>query len=112
MTAIHGAHLLDRLSSFLRPCQLTTAAKLDNKVSEDMLEKAAKSKSPSRKKEISRINGADIDLEKFISNLCAEAGDVILPLSLKAFSLPSQNIGITFFPVLARRYGTYSRKGP
>jgi len=111
MTAIHGAHLLDRLSSFLRPYQLTTADELDNKVSEDMLEKAAKSKSPSRKKEISRINGADIDLEKF-SNLCAEAGDVILPLSLKAFSLPSQNIGITFFPVLARRYGTYSRKGP
>jgi hypothetical protein len=84
MTAMQGAQLLDRLSSFLRPCQLTTADELDNNVSEDILEKAAKSKSPSRKKEISRINGADFDLEKF-SNLLAEACAMVLLLRLKAF---------------------------
>jgi cohesin loading factor subunit SCC2 len=84
MTAIQGAQLLDRLSSFLRPYQLTTADELDNNVSEDILEKAAKSKSPSRKKEISRINGADFDLEKF-SNLLGEACAMVLLLRLKTF---------------------------
>jgi hypothetical protein len=84
MTVIQGAQLLDRLSSFLRPYQLTTADELDNNVSEDILEQAAKSKSPSRKKEISRINGADFDLEKF-SNLLAEACAMVLLLRLKAF---------------------------
>ena len=84
MTAIQGAQLLDRLSSFLRLYDLTAADELDNNVGEDLLEKAAKSKSPSGKKEISRINGADFDLDQF-SNLCAEACSVVLLLRLKSF---------------------------
>lgn len=82
--AIQGAQLLDRLSSFLQTYNLSGADTLDNNHVEDLLEKAAKAKSPSRKKEISAINDANFDIEQF-SELCGEACALVLLLRLKLF---------------------------
>ena len=92
--ALQGAQLLDRLSFFLRKYGLTGLDELDNNSGEDALEQAAKSKSPSRKKEIAAFNKANFDLEKF-TELCGEACALVLLLRLKAHLRKIYNLSET-----------------
>lgn len=92
--AIQGEKLLERLTSFLQAHELSGSDELDNLHGEDLLERAAKSKSPSREKEIAAINNADFDLEQF-SLLCSEAGALVLLLRLKQFLRQVYNLSET-----------------
>lgn len=92
--AIQGAQLLDRLSSFLQEYDLSGSDELDNNHAEDLLERAAKSKSPSRNKEISAINDSNFDVQHF-SELCGEACSLVLLLRLKSFLRKIYNLSLT-----------------
>jgi cohesin loading factor subunit SCC2 len=83
--AIQGAETLDRLSCFLRDYGLSGPDEFDDhNTNEDVLEKAAKGKVPSRKKEVAVVNKASFDAERF-AMLCGEASAIVLLLRLKLF---------------------------
>lgn len=92
---LQGEKLLEKLTSFLQTYGLSGCDALDSLHGEDLLERAAKSKSPpSRVKEISAIRNADFDVEKF-SELCSSACALVLLLRLKAFLRKIYNLSET-----------------
>lgn len=93
--ALQGGQLIDRLSSFLQHYDLSSPDELDDHLfHEDALEKASKSKSPSRKEEIAVINSSDFDVAQF-SQLCGEASAIVLVLRLKSFLRKVYNLSET-----------------
>ena len=95
IAALQGAQLLDRLSSFLRKYGLSSPDELDeHNTGEDALERAAKGKCPSRKKEVAVINTRPFDVLRF-SELCGQGSALVLLLRLKAFLRKTYNLSET-----------------
>lgn len=83
--ALRGPGLLDRLAGFLRPYGLASSDVMDeSNVEADSIEKASKRNRPSRAKELCNLLNPDFDQITF-SELCAEAGALLLMLRLKTF---------------------------
>ncbi|CAJ1949314.1 unnamed protein product [Cylindrotheca closterium] len=90
--ALRAPDLLDRLASFLRPYGLSSSDVMDETNAEaDVLEKAAKEKSPSQAIEVTKLLKSNFDQETF-TELCAEAGALSLMLRLKAFLRKAYNL--------------------
>lgn len=90
--ALRAPDLLDRLADFLRPYGLASSDVMDEtNVEADVLEKAAKRKSPSQAKELSKLLDSNFDQEAF-SELCSEAGALLLMLRLKVFLRKAYNL--------------------
>jgi len=87
--AVHGEPLLDRITHFLGPHSTENADMADEdyddgNLEEDDLEKAAKSKVPSRTKAASVLGKQKFVLSTF-AELCAEAAAMVLLIRLKNF---------------------------
>ncbi|KAL3916072.1 MAG: hypothetical protein SGILL_005346, partial [Bacillariaceae sp.] len=83
--ALHGDALLDRLANLLRPHGLAGEEELDEvNTEEDDIEMAAKRHVPHHAKEVTPMLDESFDTTAF-TNLCKEAGCLILLLRLKTF---------------------------
>mmetsp|Transcript_18258 Transcript_18258/g.25965 ORF Transcript_18258/g.25965 Transcript_18258/m.25965 type:complete len:442 (-) Transcript_18258:134-1459(-) len=86
---VHGEPLLNYIVRFLGP-HLAEIGGVENEddedisLEEDVLEKAAKSKTPSRTKAARVLENSNFDFE-FFAQLCAKAATMILLLRLKQF---------------------------
>jgi len=92
--ALQGADLLDKFASFLRPHGLASDDELDEVNSEaDQLEVATENHYPHPANHISAFSGGNLpfDISEF-SELCSEAGCLILLLRLKSFLRLAYNL--------------------
>mmetsp|Transcript_16813 Transcript_16813/g.19377 ORF Transcript_16813/g.19377 Transcript_16813/m.19377 type:complete len:1762 (+) Transcript_16813:148-5433(+) len=90
--ALQGADLLDKLAVFLRPYGLSSEDELDEvNAVEDELEVAVKLHFPHPAKNIAILSKKSFDKSAF-SNLCSEAGCLILLLRLKSFLKETYNL--------------------
>lgn len=82
---LYGTQIVDRFAEVLRVVGLASSDADDEaNVEEDNLEKAARSKFPSRTQEARPLNSDKFDTDSFV-NLCREAAGLNLLLRLKAF---------------------------
>lgn len=84
IVTLQGAELIDRFASVLRTVGLGEDALDELNVGEDALERAAKSKFPSRTNEATLLSKEKFDFARF-TRLCNEGAALILLLRLKSF---------------------------
>ena len=89
---LEGAALMEKFAEVLRPVGLANEDEFDDHlVDEDLLEKAAKSKFPSRTQEARALSNSKFDIDLFVSH-CQHAASLALLLRLKSFLRTSYNI--------------------
>jgi cohesin loading factor subunit SCC2 len=92
---LHGGQILDKLASILRPIGLASSDDLDEvNTSEDVLEKIANAKSPSRTQEGKLLNSKVADKEQF-ADLCRDGFALTILLRLKDFLRGMYNLSET-----------------
>ena len=92
IVALQGPQLQDRLAAFLRPHGLASSDELDDtNAEEDALERAAKTKAPSRCQLAAPLNAENFDWPTFV-DLCKEASSLALLLRLKNFLKKRYNL--------------------
>ena len=85
MVTLQGADTLDQLAALLRPIGLASADECDDdNTEEDALERASRSKFPSRTNEARPLSSSDFDLAAFVEH-CRVGMAQCLLLRLKAF---------------------------
>lgn len=85
MVTLNGGQILERLAAVLRPIGLSSSDELDDvNFAEDSLERAARSKFPSRTQEAKALSSKDFDDQAF-SRFCRAGSALALLLRLKAF---------------------------
>jgi hypothetical protein len=106
---LQGSQTLDRFASFLRPFGLASEDEFDeNNSSEDALERASRSKFPSRTEEAGPLAQKDFDMSGFV-DLCREGFALLLALRLRSFLCRLYNLSETrileFDPSAKERVG-------
>jgi cohesin loading factor subunit SCC2 len=92
---LQGYQILERFADILRPVGLASGDELDDtNVSEDSLERAARSKFPSRTKEANVLSSRAFDTKPF-EELCNQGASLILLLRLKGFLRRLYNLSET-----------------
>lgn len=85
IVALQGPQVLDKIATFLRPHGLASTDELDDtNAEEDALERAAKTKAPSRCQLAAPLCAEGFDWPTFV-DLCKEASSLALLLRLKSF---------------------------
>jgi cohesin loading factor subunit SCC2 len=92
---LQGFQTLDRLAAFLRPFGLSSNDEDDEvNATEDALDRAAKSKFPSRTHEARALSSKQFDMPVFV-DLCREGAALTLLLRLKIFLRENYNLSHT-----------------
>lgn len=95
IVTLQGLQTLDRLATFLRPYGLSSSDEFDeNNAEEDDLEKASRSKFPSRTQEARPLSSFDFAIASFV-NLVRDGAALTLLLRLKIFLCSSYNLSAT-----------------
>lgn len=95
IVALQGAQVVDQFADLLRPFGLSSSDKYDEaNASVDALERASRSKFPSRTQEARPMSLKDFDMSGFLE-LCGEAAALILLLRLKTFLRNLYNLSET-----------------